>query len=73
MTTRTLRILALAGGVLVSGLASPPLYGQKPLAATQHPTLPRSESALWLVPAAGDRTARVSPSSQTLAAAVRRS
>jgi soluble lytic murein transglycosylase len=67
---RTFRILALTG-FLVAGLG-PVAQGQKPLAPTEHPTLPRDESDLWLVPSAADRSARVSPTAATLAAAVRR-
>jgi soluble lytic murein transglycosylase len=44
---------------------------QSALGPTQHPALPASESDLWLVPAAGDRTVRTSPGAQTLAAVVK--
>ena len=55
----------------MAGLADSRLHAQKPLAPTEHPTLPRNESDLWLVPSATDRSARPSATSQTLAAAVR--
>ena len=72
MTIRTLRVLALAGGMLAAGLPGPGLHAQRPLAPTEHPTLPRNASELWLVPSASDRTVRVSTISHTLAGAVRR-
>jgi peptidoglycan lytic transglycosylase len=70
VTTRTFRILAFTG-ILVAGLAAA-VPAQKPLAPTEHPTLPRNESELWLVPSAADRSARVTPAAVTLAGAVRR-
>ncbi len=70
MKTRTFRVLAFTG-FLAAGLG-PAAQGQKPLAPTEHPTLPRDESDLWLVPSVADRSARVSPTAATLAAAVRR-
>ena len=70
MTTRTFRILACAG-ILVAGLGAP-VRAQKPLGPTEHPTLPKNESDLWLVPSAADRSARVGPAAISLAAAVRR-
>jgi soluble lytic murein transglycosylase len=75
VSIRTLRIPALAGALLVivaAGPASPGLDAQRPLGPTAHPTLPRKETGLWLVPSATDRSARISPTSQALAAAVRR-
>ena len=70
MTTRTFRILACAG-ILVAGLGAA-VRAQKPLGPTEHPTLPKNESDLWLVPSASDRSARVGPAAISLAAAVRR-
>jgi soluble lytic murein transglycosylase len=70
VTTRTFRILACAG-ILVAGLGAA-VRAQKPLGPTAHPTLPKNESDLWLVPSAADRSARVGPAAVTLAAAVRR-
>jgi soluble lytic murein transglycosylase len=70
VNTRTFRILALAG-MLVAG-AGAVAQGQKPLGPTDHPTLPRNESDLWLVPSVADRSARVTPAATTLAAAVQR-
>jgi peptidoglycan lytic transglycosylase len=70
VTTRTFRILACAG-VLVAGLGAA-VRAQKPLGPTEHPTLPKNESDLWLVPSASDRSARVGPAAVSLAAAVRR-
>jgi soluble lytic murein transglycosylase len=70
VNTRTFRILALTG-ILVAG-AGPLAQGQKPLGPTDHPTLPRNESDLWLVPSVADRAARVTPAATTLAAAVKR-
>jgi soluble lytic murein transglycosylase len=70
VSTRTLRALALTG-VLFAGVG-PGAQGQKPLGPTDHPTLPRNESDLWLVPSVADRTARVTPAATTLAAAVKR-
>ena len=70
MKSRTFRALAFTG-FLVAGLG-PAAQGQKPLAPTEHQTLPRDESALWLVPSVADRSVRVSPTAATLAAAVRR-
>ena len=72
MTCRVLRVLALAAGVSFAGLGSSSIQAQKPLGPTAHPTLPRNESDLWLVPAATDRSARVTASAQSLAATVRR-
>jgi soluble lytic murein transglycosylase len=70
VNTRTFRILALTG-ILAAG-AGPVAQGQKPLGPTDHPTLPRNESDLWLVPSVADRSARVTPAATTLAAAVKR-
>src|SRR5687768_6467805 len=57
----------------VAGPASLGLRAQRPLAPTEHPTLPRSETDLWLVPSASDRSARISTTSpHTLATGVRR-
>jgi len=70
VTTRTFRILACAG-ILVAGLGAA-VRAQKPLGPTEHPTLPKNESDLWLVPSASDRSARVGPAAISLAAAVRR-
>ena len=70
MTTRTFRILACAG-ILVAGLGAA-VRAQKPLGPTEHPTLPKNESDLWLVPSASDRSARAGPAAISLAAAVRR-
>jgi soluble lytic murein transglycosylase len=67
---RTFRILACTG-ILVAGLSAA-ARAQKPLGPTEHPTLPKNESELWLVPSAADRSARVGPTAVTLAGAVRR-
>ena len=70
MTTRAFRILACAG-LLAAGLGAA-VRAQKPLGPTEHPTLPKNESDLWLVPSAADRSARIGPAAISLAAAVRR-
>jgi soluble lytic murein transglycosylase len=69
---RAFRVLVLAVATVLGGVAEPMLHAQKPLAPTDHPTLPRNESDLWLVPSANDRSARLSATSQSFAAAVRR-
>ena len=48
-----------------------PVVAQSPLAPTAHPSLPRNESDLWLVPSAADRSARATTATQGLANAVR--
>ena len=70
MTIRAFRILACAG-ILAAGLGAA-VRAQKPLGPTEHPTLPKNESDLWLVPSAADRSARIGPAAISLAAAVRR-
>jgi peptidoglycan lytic transglycosylase len=70
VTTRAFRILACAG-ILAAGLGAA-VRAQKPLGPTEHPTLPKNESDLWLVPSAADRSARIGPAAISLAAAVRR-
>jgi len=70
VTTRAFRILACAG-LLAAGLGAA-VRAQKPLGPTEHPTLPKNESDLWLVPSAADRSARIGPAAISLAAAVRR-
>jgi soluble lytic murein transglycosylase len=72
VNSRAFRALVLAGATVLCGVAEPLLHAQKPLAPTDHPTLPRNESDLWLVPSANDRSARLSATSQPFAAAVRR-
>jgi soluble lytic murein transglycosylase len=47
-----------------------PVVAQSPLAPTAHPSLPRNESDLWLVPSAADRSARATTATH-LANAVR--
>ena len=66
MIPRLLQILALSLATVGAGLAGE----QAPLGPTAHPALPRSESDLWLVPSAGDRTVRANATTQGLAAAV---
>jgi soluble lytic murein transglycosylase len=64
----TLRI-ARATAFAVATLAVP-VVAQAPLAPTAHPSLPKNESDLWLVPSAADRSARASAAGQALANAV---
>ncbi len=66
MIGRSLRVLVLAWAT-----ATTTLVAQTPLGPTTHPALPRNESDLWLVPSAGDRSARATAANQGLAAAVR--
>ena len=68
MTCRFLPLVLLG----VAFLAGVPAGASAQLAPTTHPALPRSESDLWLVPSASDRSARASASNQGLAVAVRR-
>jgi soluble lytic murein transglycosylase len=72
VTIRALRVVALTAAALAAGVPGPAPSAQRPLAPTEHPTLPRNASELWLVPAASDRSVRVSTSSHTLATAVQR-
>ena len=66
-------VLAVCLGVASAGFDDAGVPdAQKPLGPTEHPTLSRSESDLWLVPPAAERPARLTSSSVTLAAAVRR-
>ena len=66
---RTLAVLAVSA-IVVFCTSDRRARAQSALGPTQHPALPASESDLWLVPAAADRTARANPTAQTLAAAV---
>jgi soluble lytic murein transglycosylase len=68
---RTLTVIAAFVAVVVLRPPAGRVDAQSALGPTQHPALPASESDLWLVPEAGDRTARTSPAAQTLAAAVK--
>jgi len=68
---RTLAILVIAAVVVFWTGAEPRTRAQSALGPTQHAALPASESDLWLVPAAADRTSRANPTAQTLAAAVK--
>ena len=67
---RTLAVLAVSA-IVVFCTSDGRARAQSALGPTQHPALPASESDLWLVPAAADRTARANPTAQTLAAAVK--
>ena len=68
---RPLTVIAVFLAVVLSGPRGGRVHAQSALGPTQHPALPASESDLWLVPAAADRTLRSSPAAQTLAAAVK--
>ena len=65
----TARVFWAGVCVLASLIAAASAQG--PLGPTAHPPLPRSESDLWLVPSAGDRSARATAANQGLASAVR--
>ena len=67
---RMLAVLAVSA-LIVFCTSDRRARAQSALGPTQHPALPASESDLWLVPAAADRTARANPAGQTLAAAVK--
>jgi soluble lytic murein transglycosylase len=68
---RPLPILALTALVALCTGPDRLTLAQSALGPTQHAALPASESDLWLVPAAADRTSRANPTAQTLAAAVK--
>jgi soluble lytic murein transglycosylase len=68
VTSRSFLLIALAA-VALSG--APGVDAQSALGPTVHAPLPRNESDLWLVPAASDRSARTTATTQGLAAAVR--
>jgi soluble lytic murein transglycosylase len=70
-TARILAVLAVSAAVVLSNGTDRRVSAQSTLDPTQHPSLPASESDLWLVPAAADRNARASATAQTLAAAVK--
>jgi soluble lytic murein transglycosylase len=68
---RTSTVIAVFLAVVLLCPRAGRVDAQSALGPTQHPTLPTSESDLWLVPAAADRTVRTNPAAQTLAAAVK--
>jgi soluble lytic murein transglycosylase len=68
---RTLAVLAVAASVLSWSGADSRARAQSALGPTEHPALSASASDLWLVPPAAERTARATPTAQTLAAAVK--
>ena len=70
-SARTLTVIAVVLAVVLLCPHAARIDAQSALGPTQHPTLPASESDLWLVPAAADRAARTNPAAQTLAAAVK--
>ena len=71
MTVRPLTVIVACLVVVLFSPCAGSVDAQSALGPTQHPALPASESDLWLVPAAADRTVRTSPAAQTLAAAVK--
>ena len=70
-SARPLTVIAVFLAVVLLCPRAGHVDAQSALGPTQHPALPASESDLWLVPAAADRTLRTSPAAQTLAAAVK--
>jgi soluble lytic murein transglycosylase len=70
-SARTLTVIAVFMAVVLVCPGVGRVDAQSALGPTQHPALPASESDLWLVPAAADRTVRTNPAAQTLAAAVK--
>jgi len=68
---RTLAALLVSATAVLCTAAQGRPDRQSTLAPTEHPALPASESDLWLVPSAADRTVRAGAAASTLAAAVK--